>query len=51
VSSNTEVDLLHLVTDLTTIADDAQLTFGNLTAQQLNWKPSTEVWSIGQCFV
>ena len=50
MSSNTEVDLLHLVTEMTTIADNAQLTFGNLTAQQLNWKPSPEVWSIGQCF-
>ena len=50
MSSNTEVDLLQLVTEMTTIADGALLTFGNLTAQQLNWKPSTDVWSIGQCF-
>ena len=50
MSSHNEVDLLHLLTEMTTIADNAQLTFGNLTAQQLNWKPSTEVWSIGQCF-
>ena len=48
MSSNTEVS--HLVTEMTIIADNTQLTFGNLTAQQLNWKPSTEGWSIGQCF-
>jgi Na+-translocating ferredoxin:NAD+ oxidoreductase RnfD subunit len=50
MSSNTEVYLLNLVTEMTSIADNAQLTFGNLTAAQLNWKPSTDVWSIGQCF-
>ena len=47
-SSNSEVS--QLVTEMTTIADKAQLTFGKLSAQQLNWKPGTEGWSIGQCF-
>ena len=50
MSSNTQVDLIHLVSEMTTIADHAQLTFGNLSARQLNWKPSNEGWSIGQCF-
>ena len=24
--------------------------FGNLSPEQLNWKPSAERWSVGQCF-
>ena len=32
------------------IADDARASFGNLSAAQLNWKPSAERWSIAQCF-
>jgi hypothetical protein len=31
------------------IADDVERTFGALTAAQLNWKPSPQVWSIAQC--
>ena len=50
MSSNTEVDLRGLITEMTVIADNALLTFGNLTASQLDWKPSAEAWSIGQCF-
>ena len=50
MSSNTEVNLSHLVSEMTTIADNAHLSFGNLSAHQLNWKPSAEDWSIGQCF-
>ena len=45
-----EADLLHLVAEMTTISDDARQSFGNLTAQQLNWKPSNDAWSVGQCF-
>jgi len=32
------------------VAADAQSTFGNLSPSQLNWKPSAERWSVGQCF-
>ena len=31
-------------------ADDAKVTFGALTAEQLNWKPAPKSWSIAQCF-
>jgi hypothetical protein len=31
-------------------ADDARATFGSLSAEQLNWKPSEKSWSIAQCF-
>jgi DinB superfamily len=32
------------------IAKDVRKSFGGLTVEQLNWKPSAEAWSIGQCF-
>ena len=39
-----------LISDLKEIASEAQKIFGNLTSDQINWKPSAESWSIGQCF-
>ena len=48
-------DLQH--SDLSTVlwegrlvVDETTRTFGQLSADQLNWKPSKEEWSIGQCF-
>ena len=32
------------------IADDIKKTFGDLSAEQINWKPSADGWSVGQCF-
>jgi uncharacterized damage-inducible protein DinB len=32
------------------ISDDAKATFSNLSAEQVNWKPSADGWSVGQCF-
>ena len=43
-----EVD--GLVKELQAVADDARKVFGGLSAAQLNWKPSAEQWSVGQCF-
>ena len=40
----------QITSDLKQVADDTQATFGALTAEQLNWKPSPESWSVGQCF-
>ena len=40
----------EIISGLQTISDDARKTFGNLSAEQINWKPSAESWSIGQCF-
>jgi hypothetical protein len=40
----------RLVRDAGTIAEEARSTFGSLSAEQLNWKPSAERWSIAQCF-
>ena len=31
------------------VADDARSTFGNLSPEQLNWKPAEKSWSVGQC--
>jgi hypothetical protein len=39
-----------LVAELQAIADDATKVFGGLSPAQLNWKPSAEQWSVGQCF-
>lgn len=31
------------------VADDARANFGNLSSDQLNWKPAENCWSVGQC--
>lgn len=41
--------LLDLTNDLKVTSDDARNTFGHLSTEQLNWKPSPESWSVGQC--
>ena len=43
-----EID--SLVTQADAIATDARKTFGGLSEEQLNWKPSPERWSVAQCF-
>lgn len=43
-------DLPTLISSANKIADEATTTFGNLSASQLNWKPSPERWSVAQCF-
>ncbi len=45
---NAELD--GLIQIARTIAADARSSFGRLSAEQLNWKPSAERWSIAQCF-
>ena len=39
-----------LIQDAATIANEARSWFGGLSAEQLNWKPSADRWSIAQCF-
>jgi hypothetical protein len=46
----TNGELRSLLEDMKAVADDAQKVFGGLTPVQLNWKPSAEQWSVGQCF-
>lgn len=43
-------ELEALISDARTIAAEARSSFGSLSAEQLNWKPSAERWSIAQCF-
>lgn len=43
-------ELSKLIIEVESIAENAQMRFGDLKAEQLNWKQSAESWSIGQCF-
>ena len=43
-------EISKLVSELESISAEAQKTFGNLSAEQINWKPSATGWSVGQCF-
>lgn len=44
-------DELGVMTEeLSAIGREAREVFGRLSPTQLNWKPSAEQWSVGQCF-
>jgi len=43
-------DLYNVIDEITEIGQKAELTFGHFSAEQINWKPSAEGWSVGQCF-
>ena len=43
-------ELNNLLSELEKVSDDAQKTFGHLSPEQINWRPSAEGWSVGQCF-
>ena len=43
-------ELNNLAGELEQISADARNVFGNLSAEQINWKTSAESWSVGQCF-
>ncbi|HEX8747285.1 MAG TPA: DinB family protein [Pyrinomonadaceae bacterium] len=42
-------NLTALIAEAERIRDEAAATFGRLSPAQLNWKPSAEEWSVGQC--
>jgi len=42
--------LSELVLAANAIADETLAAFGQFTAEQLNWKPDAERWSVAQCF-
>ncbi len=46
---STQLTLPQIFTEAEAIARDAQSTFGHLNAEQLNWKPSADQWSVAQC--
>jgi uncharacterized damage-inducible protein DinB len=39
----------EVLANLQAVTADAQTSFGNLSAAQINWKPNAESWSVGQC--
>jgi DinB superfamily len=39
-----------IIYELEQISAETEKTFGKLSAEQINFKPSAENWSIGQCF-
>lgn len=43
-------DIQKFIEDLHQISAEAKSVFGNLSDEQINWKPNAESWSIGQCF-
>src|SRR5919112_541113 len=49
-AARTGGEIHGLVAELQEIAADALKVFGRLSPAQLNWKPSAEQWSVGQCF-
>ncbi|MET0646327.1 MAG: DinB family protein [Pyrinomonadaceae bacterium] len=50
IASQTGGEMDGLVAELRAVGEDASKVFGGLSAAQLNWKPSAEQWSVGQCF-
>jgi DinB superfamily len=40
----------RIISELEKVSDDVKKSFGNLSAKQINFKPSAKSWSIGQCF-
>ena len=43
-------DLSAVLAEGRLVADETKRVFGRLSAEQINWKPNGEEWSIGQCF-
>ena len=50
VENSSNGELSSLLEQLKAVAADAQKTFGALSQMQINWKPSPDQWSVGQCF-
>ncbi len=44
-----DMSLPELLDEADAVTRDVQATFGSLTAEQLNWKPSPDSWSVAQC--
>jgi len=45
----TQLTLPQILDEAGAIGRDAQSIFGRLNAEQLNWKPSADSWSVAQC--
>lgn len=44
-----DMSLPELITEAEAVARDVQSSFGQLNAEQLNWKPNADSWSVAQC--
>lgn len=44
-----DMSLPELVDESEAVSRDVQSTFGQLNAEQLNWKPNADSWSVAQC--
>jgi hypothetical protein len=42
-------DIEGVVSGFESVTGDVEQSFGTLSGEQLNWKPATDSWSIGQC--
>lgn len=40
----------EVISELEQIAENMRRAFGGFSGEQINWKPSDESWSVGQCF-
>ena len=49
-NSQTNHSLSEIIVQAEAIAGDVKAIFGDLDFRQINWKPSAESWSVGQCF-
>jgi hypothetical protein len=50
MSSTQGEHLARLISAANAIADETLARFPEMTAQQLNWKPDLDQWSVAQCF-
>lgn len=46
----TKLSVAEILDEVEAVAKDTEAVFGGLTAGQINWKPTADAWSIGQCF-
>ena len=42
-------DVDGVISEFESVSADVRNTFGGMSAEQLNWKPAPESWSVGQC--
>jgi hypothetical protein len=42
-------DVDGVISEFENVSEDIKNTFGGLSAEQLNWKPAQESWSVAQC--
>ncbi len=49
ITDFTKLSLSETLAETEAIAADAQRAFSRLNAEQLNWKPGAESWSVAQC--